>query len=358
MLTATSPNVLSSNMKRNYILDFFKLVGSFFVVFTHVCFPGYLGRFVRCIGRFAVPVFFASAGYFSFNASSLRIRKKLVHILQLNLLAMAIHVIWDCIIIEYSGGSTIGFLRSLTPNPGWIVSTFLLLEHPFYEYQYEHLWFLVALAICYCILAVFIHFFGDRPANFHSLYVVGFTMCILHIFVEEVATACGHPLSFQMSRNTLLFAFPLFTLGIFLREYQQQILTNFHLSPAKLVFLIAFGMLVSLSEEKAVGNIELYTGTLISSVAIMLLCAALSESSVNKSSLCSIMRWFGPLSTWVYLLHMILIQFYDLFCKSACYRLLGQAEPWLQPVVVLVLSLIGAVLFECACRWIRKLRKK
>ena len=69
------------------------------------------------------------------------------------------------------------------------------------------------------------------------------------------------------------------------------------------------------------------------------------------------MRWFGPLSTWVYLLHMILIQFYDLFCKSACYRLLGQAEPWLQPVVVLGMSFFASALFVPLQKYLRKIAK-
>ena len=50
--------------KRNQIVDVFKIVSAIFVVFLHFPFPGYLGKAVFSIARFAVPFFFIVSGYY------------------------------------------------------------------------------------------------------------------------------------------------------------------------------------------------------------------------------------------------------------------------------------------------------
>ena len=52
---------------RNYSLDALKLVASFFVVFIHVSFGGVFGEVIKALAGFAVPIFFLTSGYFSYN---------------------------------------------------------------------------------------------------------------------------------------------------------------------------------------------------------------------------------------------------------------------------------------------------
>lgn len=53
--------------RHNDKMDLMKCVAIFSVVFLRLALPGLLGQTVNCLSRFAVPLFFLSAGYFSWG---------------------------------------------------------------------------------------------------------------------------------------------------------------------------------------------------------------------------------------------------------------------------------------------------
>ena len=99
-------------------------------------------------------------------------------------------------------------------------------------------------------------------------------------------------------------------------------------------------------------------GMFFAIVAWMLWMISHPTIPVKSKAAKTVILSFGPISTWIYISHLMFGMLYGQLLQEPLTARFGTAEPWLQPVVVLVLSLIGAVLFECACRWIRKLRKK
>lgn len=51
-------------------LDLWKCVAIYSVIFIHILLPGQIGVAVNCLARFAVPLFFLSAGFFSWRQSA------------------------------------------------------------------------------------------------------------------------------------------------------------------------------------------------------------------------------------------------------------------------------------------------
>ena len=49
-------------------LDLWKCVAIYSVIFIHILLPGQIGVAVNCLARFAVPLFFLSAGFFSWRS--------------------------------------------------------------------------------------------------------------------------------------------------------------------------------------------------------------------------------------------------------------------------------------------------
>ena len=69
--------------KRNETLECCRILAAVFVVFLHVPFPGLMGRTVNCLARFAVPLFFAISGWFSYGAKPEKLLRRMGKILLL-----------------------------------------------------------------------------------------------------------------------------------------------------------------------------------------------------------------------------------------------------------------------------------
>lgn len=59
---------VTMKLQRNQTLECCRILAAVFVVFLHVPFPGTVGKTVNCLARFAVPLFFAISGWFSYGA--------------------------------------------------------------------------------------------------------------------------------------------------------------------------------------------------------------------------------------------------------------------------------------------------
>ena len=78
---------------RNSNIDFLKGIAAILVVFIHVRFDGWEGKYVADIARFSVPVFFLTSGYFSFQVDYGRIKKRICHVLWLIVLAYSLNIV-------------------------------------------------------------------------------------------------------------------------------------------------------------------------------------------------------------------------------------------------------------------------
>lgn len=90
---------------RNQSIECARMVASFFVVFIHCSFPGMLGEYINCIGRFAVPMFLVISGYFCYQASDKKILAQAKDLLKLYLTAAILYLSWNLFKTEWGVGA-------------------------------------------------------------------------------------------------------------------------------------------------------------------------------------------------------------------------------------------------------------
>lgn len=339
--------------KRNQSMECAKLIASFFVVFIHAQFPGDAGGFVACLARCAVPLFFAISGYFSFQTRADRLVRRMKHILLLTLMGIGAELLWGCISMELGGGSTIAYLRMMIPSVEAIAKWIVLCTNPFGG----ALWYLTAAFYCYCVLWAYVRFFGEEPMDYRPLYGGGMFLFAMNLAMGVFATAAGHPLTHTLYRNGLFFGIPMFAMGIFLRQYGQMIWERYSLSDKKLILMIFGGLLLGVIEWRGIGASDAHIGTVIAVAALMLLMAR-NPQVTSRKPLEKLIFSFGSVSTYIYILHPVVIQIYQSLLKTAFSNWLGIAELWLNPVVILILSVMAAAATAMIVSGMKKCGKK
>lgn len=331
-----------------------KVIASIYVVLIHVEFPGTLNGLVNCLSSFAVPVFFAISGYFNYGADHEALTRRLKHILRLYLTAILVNLIWGCLITEYRGGSTIAYLRSYLPDLEEIAQWLIFQLDP----RMAQLWYLASMVLCYGVLRIYVRFYGEKPVDYRPLYLV--SLCLFSVFLAFgiLAPALGVDLPYPLYRNGYFMGLPMFTLGIFLRAYQDRILTNFHLTSQKLVLLILTGILLGLLQWSSMGMGQITFGSLLELVALMLFLGTHPRITAGTGVGNGLIAKLGIWSTYIYLFHMIMLQFYQEFCKAFLAAVQPDWEPYLRPVFVAVLSFLAAVAFERGEWLIKHVRKR
>lgn len=343
------PAVLQKG-QRNQSMECAKMVASFFVVLIHVTFPGTLNRYVNVLALFAVPMFFAISGYFCYGADSHRIARRMGHIIRLNILIDMIHLLWLVIATELEGGSTAVVLIRAIPD----LDELLLLLTVQHNNYLAHLWYMASLVICYGVIWIYVRFYGTEKVCYRSLYLMGLMLGAAYLPLATLLPAAGMEMPYLAYRNAWLFGLPVFILGIFLHEYYDRIMENFHLTDGKLVLGIAIGVAMCLLHSKYASGEPL--GLYIEVPALMLLLISHPTVPVRGSLGKALIGRFAVLSTAVYLLHITLFGVYEQLLRSGFGSLLGAKEPWLRPLLVYLLSLLGAIVWE-RTDWLLKRKK-
>lgn len=352
MLT-TRPAAPEKRLARNETMDLLKLIASIIVVFDHAMFPGRLGSWLVCLCSFAVPMFFAISGYFNYQASAAQIRKRVRAIFKLLVIGTLFQILGNCIVIELNHGSTIAYLRAAIPDPDEIVNCVLLHVHP-YSGQ---LWFLNGLIAVYLVFLLFTRFQNRAAPDYRPFYFLcGIQLAILFAFgtlAPEAGLAVGIPV-----RNGWFLGIPMFGAGLFLREYQQRILS---MAPRRwwvLVCAALGGMGFSILEMEAVGIGILPFGMYIAVTALMLLAVSYPALSRGSGAFHGFLAHCGSISTWIYLFHVFFITKYEEFLKPWAASFAGEAEPYLFPVLILVVSVVNAVLWEIGSSLLKARKKR
>lgn len=340
--------------ERNLSMECAKLIASFFVVFIHAPFPGKTGELINCLACFAVPMFFMISGYFNYGADSSAIRRRTKHIFSLIVTGTLMYLVWGCISTELQGGSTIAYLRAWIFDPIEIVQWVILHYHPYAG----HLWYLNALAACYLLFWVYTKFWEDGQIRYQPFYYLALNLFVI-CFIFGVLPPANNadPVNIGI-RDGWLMGIPMFGAGLFLREYQDVIFRRFQLTGKKLLIVILAGALFSILQWYAAKIGIMPFGTIIEVIALMLLLASHPKLPAGWKWLERLAVHFGPISTWIYITHLMVFMAYGLFLGEPMTALLGAWEPWLQPVIVLVLSIVLAIICEQVSLLWKKLRKK
>lgn len=312
--------------QRNLTLEICKLIASAFVVFIHVPFPWPAGDLVLCLARFAVPMFFAISGWYSYRATPEKLLRRLGHVLLLELAGITIMLLWNAAAALYTGRDLVQAFRDFLPDRTGLLRWIIFQDEPFGG----QLWYLSASAFAYGVLWVYARFLEKRW-GWRPMYVLGGCLLAVHYFLGEFSHFTGLDIYSRNYRSGLLMGLPLCLLGRFLREYKEKLPSGTGLLAA----LFLFGTGLSVAEWTLVGTQELYLGLLLSVPALLLL--------TNRHP--SVPHWMekaaafcGPLSTGIYLAHFAFLDIYLGFFQWRLQAYFPTTEHWLQPLAVLALS--------------------
>jgi len=338
-------------IKRNQSLECCRMIAAFFVVIIHTQFPGPMHEFVNCVGRFAMPLFFGISGYFSLGAGSRKLGRRFASVLRLNVIASAACLLLSCSLAVCRGEGLLSYVRSVFPSMRGLSNWLFLNINPFGG----HLWYLAAIAVCYGMLWGYVRFFEADQVDYRPLYAVSAALFFIRFAVGDVLRSIGLGIPFYLCRDGLFLGLPMFSLGLFLRQHRDRIISGFSLTPGRLAALFAAGTILSLFQMQGIGTGELPFGAVIQGASMILLCtmrpAVCTEGSVGAKAIAS----FGFLSTAIYVIHMNAIDAYQLFLEPALGAGLGGLEPWLRPLLVFALTLAAGVLIHQAYAAVRKL---
>lgn len=340
---------------RNQAMECFKMVAAIFVVFLHVPFPGKAEGWMLILANSAVPLFFAITGYFNYGASQRTLTRRIKHLLRLYLVAMLASVAFGIITTELTGGSSVAFLITYFPKREEIMNWLLLHQDP----RNAQLWYLTSVCLCYLVLYLYVRFFGDEPVSYRPLYCAAFSLFAVFLALGCLAPVAGLSVPYLLYRNGFFWGLPMFTLGIFLREYQERILTNFNLTSGKLLALALVGCLFGIAQYFTVGMGQAAMGTLLEIPALLLFMTYHPTVTKERGFLSACVGKFGAWSTYVYILHIQILSVYTRFCRPAMLTVFSEsAEAWIQPFAVAALSLIAAIVFTWGEQLLKRLHRR
>lgn len=267
---------------RNNCLDCLKGIACIFVVFMHCEFPGYLGVFVQSISRFSVPFFFMVSGYFCYGKTDYL--KKIKHIGVIILGAMIFYLVVTPI------NKTI-FSIKLRRLMSWLIFN----VPPFAT----HLWFLFALLYDYLLFALFERWKLRKFAYF--LIPVGI---ITYIFMAQGAHLLGIFVKNRSYRNFLIEGFPLFTLGFWIHEHQDDI----QISDRSLFWIVVITTLLCPVERLLMGR-DFGVNIVSFLQVIALFLFAVKNPSIGAERLLSKLGF--KYSMYIYVIHPSIMSLLD-----------------------------------------------
>lgn len=309
---------------KNTTLELMKLFASYMVVFVHVLFYGRLGDIADALARFAVPLFFLTSGFFSYNISPEKIKKRTKHIAVLFIFSAALYTASNVVGFLFNGdfeglGSYFAeFLDVVTFARLFIVNIPL---------SSSHLWYLAAMIYVYIIF----YFATVRRFNEKKVAIVSFSLLILHVILGEVLSVFGISLPNFVVRNFALMGIPFFVMGLAVKKYEDK----FRTVPDYLaVIALVAGILETVFSRLVFGKNELYVGSLLILFAFVTLFIKYPSVRYPK-----FLHTLTACSTYIYIFHKAISSaitgLYDLLHVNydSCILLIN-----IHPVIVCVVS--------------------
>lgn len=194
----------------------------------------------------------------------------------------------------------------------------------------SHLWFIWALIYCYILFYILAKFSINPRKLYKFIPILLFAL----LFMAEFSKVIGITFPLEYYRNFLFMGLPFFTLGYFIRDRKG---TLVKLSDLSLVIFAALGFIFTIIEVIIAGKSDIFLGTIIFSVSVLLWCVK------NPDKLNFKVTEFigGKLYTSMYILHvlvlMILIQVIPYLLFVSCFVVTAM----LSAVIYIITSRLG-----------------
>lgn len=332
--------------QRNLTLEICKLIAACFVVFAHSPFPGRFGEIIQGLAHCAVPLFFAISGWYSYRVSVNKLLRRMGHVLLLELVGICLLKLWSVFAAFYTGQDLLAALMPTLPSVGGLGAWLLWLEDPFES----HLWYLSASAFCYGVFVLY-----DRLLRRHGyapMYLVCGILLCANLAMDELSCYTGLNVHFKVPRNGLFLGLPMFSLGLLLREYREQLLAR--LGTRHLLILLVLGIGMSAAECSRFGSRSVYLGTLPLITGLLLLTSRHPGVPrwMERAAVCC-----GPLSAVIYLVHLVICDVYLGFVQWRMQQYFGRAEPWIHPLAVLAAAAAIGMVWQAVAAWRKRIHK-
>lgn len=333
------------NRQTNQGINVLKFIAVTLVIIIHETPSGRFGLIAEGVAAMAVPVFFMISGYYCYGAAIGKIKKRIVKIFRLTILANLIYFCWDIAVEVLTGNSVWIWLRENCSLKRLLV--FLLTnESPFRG----HLWFLGALLYSYLFLLIFLIYMEKgrgriaeiiRKNQIKTLFLISLILLILNIAGGEVLTLYGKNIQIPYIRNWLFMGIPFFIMAYCLHADEERIYSRF--KPNMLWLLFAIGILLNVAEVSLMTQSALYITTIFVTVTAFFL--ALRFDKLKSTLLIRLGNLADKHGLWVYVLQIIVIKNLRWF-----YAQYGIADnmlvQYLSPLIALVLSFILSMMIS------------
>lgn len=326
---------MQRHTQRNQRMDLYRGLAIYAVILIHILLPGRAGIAVRVLARFAVPLFFLTAGYFSWAASPAALAKRAARTFRLLAMACIPYVVLGCILAVQKGKNPLAGLAPLLNLTAW--RNFLLYQIIPFPYAWQ-LWFLGALASVYLLWWLLTLFYRNRGLflPYDRLGLAAVVLLALHLIVGEGSVLLHREVPPGVLRSIPFDALPFFALGCWTAYRRQDI----RACSFPFYLLLPIGALLSLLEGWLVGAQELYLGTLVLLAGLM--GRAVQYRRVGGSPLTRALVFCGQeLTLPIYIVHMLIL---SLLRECPIFPPLISSG-WLTPILVAVLSTLLALLW-------------
>ncbi len=201
--------------QKNNTLELLKLFASYMVVFIHVSFRGNAGVVIDALARFAVPFFFLTSGYYSYQINCEKIKKRIKHIFSLLVVSSVLYTVFEIVkLLKYNKYGLTELLNKYTDLDTYVkLFVFNLPVHS------GHLWYLWAILYVYVIF----YFVTKFRIKEKVIFAASFSLLVLHVLLGEGLCVFGIVLPLTFVRNFALMGIPFFALGLFAKKHEHKI---------------------------------------------------------------------------------------------------------------------------------------
>ena len=283
----------------NQRLNLIRCVAAYSVVFLHVRFPGDLGVAINCLARFAVPLFFLSAGYFSYGRPAPVLRRRVGRCTGQLLLACLPPLLLGCALAARRGEEVGRYLESRI-TAGGVLRLLLVQEIPL-PYVWP-IWFLAALVMIYVLWWGLTRLLGRDAIPWNRLAVLALLTLALHLWLGEGRIYRGlKPVPTLWLRNVWLDGLPFFTLGGWLGSQEERLRRGAR--PWMVYGALGLGCALSLFERSRGDYVDLHLGSIL--MALSAMTAAIVWPDLKRDTwLNRLLSRGGALTFSIYALHI------------------------------------------------------
>ena len=325
--------------KYNNTLYFIKGVGCMGVILIHFPFPGTFGLIIKRICFSAVPIFFLTSGYFSYNKDEelqrINITRKSIGILKISVWSIGFYFLYS-LIFHLVRQDAAGYISKCVGLDAFI--DFCIINN-FENIDGYHLWFLPSLLYSYLFLLIL-----DRFRCIDKTYKILPLLFVVKYVVEVIAESYG--LTYHLRCNVIIGALPYVLLGRYFAY------SNIEKSKAG----IGGSSVIAFISCSAIVLLTLWNGQcglwwiMVACISVSLFVLAVKKPTMNSFRF--IQKIGKDYSLYVYVFHVFVFRIVSnlvIIAGLMEYEIMN----WLIPSVTVISSVLWAVILNSMKKYIR-----